>query len=73
MVRYCTSGLLYFTSQRQVKYSPQVQCLTILHSTPCNDKFTISPKEMAIHATLATRARAAMVELIIASHAVSLR
>ena len=39
MVRYCTSGLLYFTSQRRVKYSPQVQCLTILHSTPCNDKF----------------------------------
>ena len=35
MVRYCTSGLLYFTSQRRVKYSPQVQCLTILHSTPC--------------------------------------
>ena len=41
MVRYCTSGLLYFTSQRRVKYSPQVQCLTILHSTPCNDKFII--------------------------------
>ena len=41
MVRYCTSGLLYFTSQRRVKYSPQVQCLTILHSTICNDKFII--------------------------------
>ena len=38
IVRYCTSGLLYFTSQRRVKYSPQVQCLTIilLHSSPCN-------------------------------------
>ena len=62
MVRYCTSGLLYFTSQRRVKYSPQVQCLTILHSTPCNDKFIIlSPKEMAT--TVATRAGAAMVEV----------
>ena len=39
MVRYCTSGLLYFTSQRRVKYSPQVQCLTIYHSTPCNDTY----------------------------------
>ena len=39
MVRcYCTSGLLYFTSQQRVKYSPQVQCLTILHSSSCNDK-----------------------------------
>ena len=50
MVRYCTSGLLYFTSQRRVKCSPQVQCLTILHSTPCNDNFIIiilTPKEMA--------------------------
>ena len=66
MVRYCTSGLLYFTSQRRVKYSPQVQCLTIilLHSTPCNDKFIIiilTPKEMAT--TVATWAGAAMVEL----------
>ena len=34
MVRYCTSGLLYFTSQRRVKYSPQVQCLTILYTPP---------------------------------------
>ena len=33
MVRYCTSGLLYFTSQWRVKCSPQVQCLTILHSS----------------------------------------
>ena len=74
MVRYCTSGLLYFTSQRRVKYSPQVQCLTILHSIPCNDKFIIiilTPKEMAT--TLATQAGTALVELIIASHAVSLR
>ena len=62
MVRYCTSGLLYFTrmSQRRVKYSPQVQCLTILHSTPYNDNI-LTPKEMAI--TVATRAGAAMVEL----------
>ena len=45
MVRYCTSGLLYFTSQRRVKYSPQVQCLTILHSTPCNDKFTNTKRD----------------------------
>ena len=60
MVRYCTSGLLYFTSQRRVKYSPQVQYLTILHSTPCNDNF-LTPKEMAT--TVATWAGAAMVEL----------
>ena len=64
MVRYCTSGLLYFTSQRRVIYSPQVQCLTILHSTPCDDKFIkiiLTPKEMAT--TVATRAGAAMVEV----------
>ena len=65
MVRYCTSGLLYFTSLWRVKYSPQVQCLTILHSTTCNDKFIIiilTPKEMAT--TVATRAGAAMVVII---------
>ena len=66
MVRYCTSGLLYFTSQRRVKYSPQVQCLTILHSTPCNDNYIfiiiiLTPKEMAT--TVATRAGAAMMEV----------
>ena len=71
MVRYCMSGLLYFTSQQRVKYSLQVQCLTILHSTPCNDYNTNTKRQMAT--TLATRAEAAMVELIIASHAVSLR
>ena len=71
MVRYCTSGLLYFTSQRRVIYSPQVQCLTILHSTPCNDKL-LTPKEMVT--TVVTQAGTAMVELmIITSHAISLR
>ena len=34
MVRYCTSGLLYFTSQQQVKYSSQVKCNVSPYYTP---------------------------------------
>ena len=36
MVRHCTCGL-YFTRRWLVKYRSQMQCLTILHSSSCND------------------------------------
>ena len=63
MVRYCTSGLLYFTRRWLVKYSPQVQYLTILHSSSCNDNnYTNTKRDDHNIGNLG----AAMVELIIA-------